>query len=109
MDDLADVRAKLEARLRTLGARIDEIETEQRAPLGDDFSDQAVAREDDEALDGIERAALEDIAQTRNAIARIDAGTYGQCVSCGGDIASARLAALPTASLCIDCAQAAGN
>ena len=109
MDELADVRAKLEARLRTLGARIDEIETEQRAPLGDDFSDQAVAREDDEALDGIERAALEDIAQTRNAIARIDAGTYSQCVSCGGDIASARLAALPTASLCIDCAQAAGN
>lgn len=109
MDELADVRAKLEARLRTLGARIDEIETEQRAPLGDDFSDQAVAREDDEALDGIERAALEDIAQTRKAIARIDAGTYGQCVSCGGDIASARLAALPTASLCIDCAQAAGN
>lgn len=107
MEDLADVRAKLEARLLTLGARVDDIEAEQRAPLGDDFSDQAVAREDDEALDGIERAALEDIAQTRNAIARIDAGTYGQCFSCGGDIAPARLAAIPTATLCIGCAHAA--
>lgn len=107
MEELADVRAKLEARLLTLGARVDEIEAEQRAPLGDDFSDQAVALEDDEALDGVERAALEDLEQTRKAIARIDAGTYGRCVSCGGEIAPARLSVLPTATLCIDCAHAA--
>ena len=75
MNDLAGVRAELEARLRALSAQIDRIEEEQRAPLGDDFSDQAVAREDDEALDGIERGAMDDMARTRQAIARIDAGT----------------------------------
>jgi RNA polymerase-binding transcription factor DksA len=105
MNDLAGVRAELEARLRALSAQIDRIEEEQRAPLGDDFSDQAVAREDDEALDGIERGAMDDMARTRQAIARIDAGTYGLCVACGGRIAQARLAALPTAPHCIDCAR----
>ena len=98
------VRAKLEARLTALGARVEQIEEAQREPLDDDFSDQAVAREDDEALDGVERAALEDIARIRQAIARLDAGTYGLCVACGDAIPAARLEAVPTATRCINCA-----
>ncbi len=37
------------------------------------------------------------------ALARIDAGTYGICVTCGQPIAAARLEALPAAAHCIDC------
>jgi RNA polymerase-binding protein DksA len=37
------------------------------------------------------------------ALARVDAGTYGTCVSCGKPIAPERLEALPSAALCIDC------
>jgi DnaK suppressor protein len=37
------------------------------------------------------------------AIARLDAGTYGACVSCHEPIAPGRLEALPWAALCIDC------
>lgn len=97
------VRAELEARLAALGARIERIEEAQREPLDDDFSEQAVAREDDEALDGVERAAMEEVARIRQAIARLDAGTYGLCVVCGETIAEARLAAMPTATRCINC------
>lgn len=97
------VRAKLEARLAALGARVERIEEAQREPLDDDFSEQAVAREDDEALDGVERATMEDIASIRQAIARLDAGTYGLCVVCGETIGEARLDALPTATRCINC------
>jgi len=103
------VRAKLEARLAALGARVERVEEAQREPLDDDLSEQAVAREDDEALDGIERAAIADIAGIRQALARLDAGTYGHCVDCGGDIAQARLVALPTAARCIDCAHDADD
>ncbi|WP_293838377.1 TraR/DksA family transcriptional regulator [Sphingopyxis sp.] len=98
------VRDRLEARLAALGARVERIEEAQREPLDDDLSEQAVAREDDEALDGIERAAIEDIAHIRQALARLDAGTYGQCVACGEVIAEARLDALPNATRCINCA-----
>jgi RNA polymerase-binding transcription factor DksA len=97
------VRAELEARLAALGARIERIEEAQREPLDDDFSEQAVAREDDEALDGVERATMEEVARIRQAIARLDAGTYGLCVVCGETIAEARLDALPTATRCINC------
>lgn len=40
------------------------------------------------------------------ALDRIATGVYGKCERCGGDIAAARLQALPTATLCIDCATA---
>lgn len=105
--ELRSVRAMLEARLVALGARVEGIEEAQREPLDDDSSEQAVAREDDEALDGVEEVAMEEIARTRAALARIDAGTYGLCAACGNPIGKARLAALPTATRCIDCARAA--
>lgn len=41
------------------------------------------------------------------ALARLDAGTYGQCTSCRKPIAVERLAALPWAALCIDCQRGA--
>lgn len=48
----------------------------------------------------IRLAALDD------AIERIDAGTDGACIRCGGPIRSERLAAVPEATHCIDCAAA---
>ena len=36
------------------------------------------------------------------ALAKIDAGTYGICDSCGDTIGEARLDALPASSLCVD-------
>ncbi|QHC60877.1 molecular chaperone DnaK [Rathayibacter sp. VKM Ac-2760] len=45
-----------------------------------------------------------DLAAAR---ARLAAGDYGDCARCGRPIGAARLAARPTATLCIDCARAA--
>jgi RNA polymerase-binding protein DksA len=52
--------------------------------------------------------ALRDHAQTQanavdGALARLDAGTYGRCTTCGKPIAPERLEALPAAAHCIDC------
>ncbi|MBX3155265.1 MAG: TraR/DksA family transcriptional regulator [Deltaproteobacteria bacterium] len=46
------------------------------------------------------RALLEVV----QALRRLDTGDYGVCVTCGEDIAPARLDALPTAATCIECA-----
>jgi DnaK suppressor protein len=46
------------------------------------------------------------IQQIDAALRRIEEGTYGQCAWCESDISPARLRALPTAILCIDCATA---
>ena len=39
------------------------------------------------------------------ALDRLEAGEYGECEECGEEIGAARLKALPTATLCIDCAK----
>jgi len=43
------------------------------------------------------------ISKMREAIQRIDSGTYGVCSSCGGEISDKRLTARPVTTLCIDC------
>jgi DnaK suppressor protein len=43
------------------------------------------------------------IKKINDTLARIDAGEYGYCDSCGVEIGLKRLEARPTASLCIDC------
>ena len=47
-----------------------------------------------------ERKLIKKIEET---IAKIDAGEYGYCESCGVEIGLKRLEARPTATLCIDC------
>ncbi|MAM37733.1 TraR/DksA family transcriptional regulator (plasmid) [Sphingobium naphthae] len=107
MTDLRAIRADLETRLTGLRARVSQIETDFRQPLDDDFAEQAVDREDDEAQDAIELAALAEIELIEEALARIEAGSYGVCASCGEEIAPKRLAALPACRLCITCAEGA--
>jgi DnaK suppressor protein len=43
------------------------------------------------------------LSKVREAMERIEAGTYGICESCGDDISAPRLEARPVTTLCIDC------
>jgi DnaK suppressor protein len=43
------------------------------------------------------------IMKIREALQRIEDGTFGQCESCGDDIGVDRLYARPVTTLCIDC------
>ena len=43
------------------------------------------------------------IGKIREALERLDEGTYGICEECGENISEARLKARPVTTLCIDC------
>ena len=43
------------------------------------------------------------IAKIKEALERIDTGSYGICETCGEEISEARLKARPVTTLCIDC------
>jgi len=43
------------------------------------------------------------VAKVKQAIKRIENGTFGVCEGCGGEIEEKRLVARPVTSLCIDC------
>jgi DnaK suppressor protein len=103
---MEQVRARLLARRAALSGQVARIEEELRQPMEQDFAEQAVDREDDEALDAVERSALSQLSLIDQALARIDAGDYGLCENCGQPIAPARLEAVPEATRCIACAGA---
>ena len=103
--DLAEARQRLVDRAAALNARINRVEEDLQQPLDDDFAEQATEREEGETLDALEQSALGELDAIRHAMARLDAGTYGICTSCGATIAPARLEVLPETPLCIGCAR----
>ncbi len=46
-----------------------------------------------------------EVASITSALVRLDAGEYGICADCEQEIDPRRLAALPTALFCADCAR----
>jgi RNA polymerase-binding protein DksA len=69
---------------------------------GDHLADSATETYMRELDEGLEDNAAHLVAEIDAALARIEDGTYGKCVSCGRDIGEERLRAVPYASLCID-------
>ena len=99
---------QLQARRETLKVRLSSEERDashRDAPLSADFAEQAVERENDEVLDAIGMEAQHELALIEKAIKRLQDDRYQECESCGGDIASQRLQAVPFADLCIECAE----
>lgn len=108
MVEHAQLRDKLRERLAALSQRIHRIKGDLRhetEPLEGDFAEQAVQRENEEVLEGLDEAGRREVDAIRAALARMDAGTYGTCLACGEAIAIERLRVVPTASRCVACAR----
>ncbi|MFP4036558.1 MAG: RNA polymerase-binding protein DksA [Desulfobacteraceae bacterium] len=103
---------KLESFRKLLNERLEEL-LEQAYETVDDMSDQK-----ENLPDPSDRASLESdrnftlrirdrerklIGKIKEALERIDNGTYGICEECGEDISEKRLRARPVTTLCINC------
>jgi DnaK suppressor protein len=51
------------------------------------------------------RSIAASLADVDRALAKLADGTYGRCDRCGGEIPPDRLAAIPTAALCVTCSR----
>ena len=110
---LDDARGRLSAERVAAAARIAALERDIAIIVE---SAKGGATDDEHDAEGatiaFERAqAMALLEETRTqvealdtALARVDTGSYGVCESCGQDIAPERLAARPSATLCITCA-----
>ena len=76
-----------------------EIEVAPHAFLSEADEQSSLADEPPVDLSALERIERE-LAGVDAALARIDAGTYGRCASCGEPINPERLESDPTARLC---------
>ena len=107
MPDLAAARSRLQASLTELENRLTNIARDLSDVPDRHWEEQAIEVEDDEALEHQAALVEQEIESVKRGLARINDGTYGQCVRCGEEIAPARLEARPEAALCIDCARKA--
>lgn len=104
MLDLKASEELLEGRLKELTARVEDIEGQLGASGDDDYEEMAAESANDETLEGVLRAAKDELNQIVLALKRVKSGAYGKCASCGMEIHEARLKAVPYASRCINCA-----
>jgi DnaK suppressor protein len=90
-------------------ATIEEINELQRDRLtdsaGDDQADTGTKTFEREQEISLANNILERITQVERALERLDEGAYGWCERCGNPIPVERLAAFPSATLCVTCKQ----
>ncbi|MEV4254507.1 TraR/DksA family transcriptional regulator [Spirillospora sp. NPDC049652] len=107
--ELAEVRAVLGANIAALEAEIIELSShiadESGEGAGDDQADAGAKTYEREHELSLTYNSRDLLAQNERAIQRMDAGTYGECESCGKPIGKARLQAYPRATLCVTCKQ----
>jgi RNA polymerase-binding transcription factor DksA len=105
--DPSAVRSALQAEAARLRVELGEpIEGPGQMTYGSQAAaaSHVFAQQRDLALRDSERAQLRLV---EDALERLEAGTYGTCRSCGRPVGDERLAAIPWAGTCIDCARAA--
>ncbi|MEQ8733594.1 MAG: TraR/DksA family transcriptional regulator [Rhodospirillaceae bacterium] len=106
MPEIQKIKAQLEAKLAELYERAEDIDADLSEPPDANWSENAVESENDEVLEGVGALTMAEIQQIKQALAKIENGTYGICVKCDEKIAIKRLEALPYATTCIKCAAA---
>lgn len=107
------IHTALEERRVELQAEYDQTLTEitelQRDRLtdsaGDDTADTGTKTFEREQEISLANNLLERITQVERAIDRLGEGNYGWCEKCGDAIPVERLAAFPSATLCVKCKQ----
>jgi DnaK suppressor protein len=86
---------------RRADAELDALRSAERDP---EFEEGAQTDHEAFTLSRLGETQRREILQIDAAIERIDAGEYGICRDCGQEIDPRRLAALPYAVLCTECA-----
>lgn len=93
-------RKTLETRRKYLVNRLENIEGELEDAPNPDWDENAAESEQDEVLEDLGIAGQDEIRAIDAALARMEEGEYGACVTCGEDISEERLNVLPHTPFC---------
>lgn len=108
---LTAMRAEADTRVRATAAVLAELMHDREGANDDDEHDPEGVTLSSEwsRLTGLAEVAASELQQIDDALARMDAGTYGVCTNCGRPIPSARLEVRPFAVHCVACAEKLGR
>jgi RNA polymerase-binding transcription factor DksA len=102
--DLAVVEHVLVEKQKELTARVVSVDKDFSSGRDADSAERAIEMENEPVLAELRREASEELLQIDQALGRLKVGLYGQCATCGEDISTNRLQAVPYAVKCINCA-----
>ena len=101
--DLLKQKAELEEELGKLAVKDDDHFHPKFPSLGNEEEDNELeVAEYDQSVDA-EKRLSKLFGETKEALERIENGTYGYCENCNKEIDSARLKAFPQATTCLGC------
>ena len=106
---LSQISGYLEERRKSLEKRIGELKKEDpfedKTRLLDQASDdsEAQSKAGHERTTALSKQLNVALIETKKALTKIKIGKYGICENCGKMIDTDRLAAMPTARLCLSC------
>ena len=107
-----DIRKKLLNQRRNLFRQVAQTEDELLW-LETDVESEVEERGQEESmvrlLDRLDGRAKAEIEEIDRALVKLETAQYGRCEQCGKDIPRSRLEAVPSAALCMACAQAGEN
>ncbi len=105
--DLKKIRHELMIRCQELEAQLKALATEK---ISDDQvqdpGDQALSSTMENLRNSLQDTELKEYNRILQAIEKIDDGTYGICIDCGGEISDKRLSSYPNAARCLKCQEA---
>ncbi|MEV6346396.1 TraR/DksA C4-type zinc finger protein [Actinoplanes sp. NPDC051851] len=112
-EEIEQIRVLLRSRYTELDTEYEEaVAQNQRLRLveigdaaGDDQADSGSKTAERDAATSLLRTLHDRRTQAEHAIARLDAGTYGNCEGCSNPIPVERLEVFPSATTCVNCKQ----
>lgn len=109
-DRLSALRAVAADRADAAAAALAELVHDRQGANDDDEHDPEGVTLSSEwsRLSALADAATTELQQVDDALARMDAGTYGICAGCGRAIPDGRLEVRPFAEYCVSCAEKRG-
>lgn len=99
----AELRSKLLAEKDRLLERMEPQDARNRANWNPDRGELATSASNRVRRQALDEIDAQEFAQIESALARMEAGTYGLCKTCGKPIHPDRLAIIPSADQCAEC------
>jgi DnaK suppressor protein len=105
--DLKKIKASLIERKNELKEHLHKLSTEKVSDeQGKDPGDQALSATMENLRSSLQDTELQEYKRIKQALAKIEDGTYGICIDCGSDISEKRLKWHPNAARCLACQEA---
>ncbi len=102
---MSALREELEAERASLRRELEELGYGSEGLKYDpNFADSSQVTAERGETEALATTLTTNLIEVERALAKFDQGTYGLCEGCKGEIAPARLEAMPAARYCISCA-----